>query len=127
MAPIKFEEQLKDKLEKRTLSPSPESWSKLSDRIEAQENKSKNPIFRWLSIAAGLIIMIAVSAHFFISIDSENTAPEMVEEDSKMEQLEDKKSKLDDTKSLQIAIEDQKDTETKDSTIIKEPQIIDNS
>ena len=29
MAPIKFEEQIKDKLEKRSLSPSSDSWSKL--------------------------------------------------------------------------------------------------
>ena len=44
MAPIKFEEQLKDKLEKRTMSPSAESWAKLSDRLDAEDQKNKRPI-----------------------------------------------------------------------------------
>ena len=42
MAPIKFEENIKDKLEKRTLTPSSESWSKLSERLDAEDNSSKN-------------------------------------------------------------------------------------
>ena len=34
MAPIKFEENLRDKLEERSLQPSANSWSKLSDRLD---------------------------------------------------------------------------------------------
>jgi len=126
MAPIKFEENIKDKLEKRTLSPSSESWSKLSERLDADEKKSKNPIFWWLSIAAGLIIMIAVSAHFFRSNDTENSLPKLVNDDSEVEQLEDKDSNQNDIKSIELAIEiDVTEDDNKNSTIEREPKIID--
>ena len=43
MAPIKFEENIKDKLDKRTIQPSTEAWVKLSSRLDAQEqNTSKS-------------------------------------------------------------------------------------
>ncbi|WP_299125102.1 hypothetical protein [uncultured Winogradskyella sp.] len=126
MAPIKFEENIKDKLEKRTLSPSSESWSKLSDRLDADEKKSRNPIFWWLSIAAGLIIMIAVSAHFFKSSNTEDTLPKMVNDEPKVEQLEDKTPKLNDTNSLELASEEEI-VEDKNESLqsTKEPQILD--
>ena len=81
MAPIKFEEQLKDKLEKRTMSPSEDSWSKLSQRLDDDEQKSKNTIFWWLSIAAGIIIMIAVTVQFFNQPDIENSLPKIVDKE----------------------------------------------
>jgi len=106
MAPIKFEENIKDKLEKRTLSPAANSWSKLSERLEADEKKSRNPIFWWLSIAAGLIIMIAVSAHFFKSNTIQNELPQMVNDDEKQEQLEIKTPKPENTKAIELVVED---------------------
>jgi hypothetical protein len=93
MAPIKFEEQLKDKLEKRTLSPSSESWAKLSQRLDAEDKKSKNPLFWWLGIAAGIIIMIAVSIQFFKTADTEKVMPQIVDEPIKSNQIDSKQSK----------------------------------
>ncbi|WP_340155378.1 hypothetical protein [uncultured Winogradskyella sp.] len=87
MAPIKFEEKIKDKLEKRTLSPSSEAWSKLSDRLDENEKKSKKPIFWYLSIAAGLLVMMAVSIQFFNNNDSEEILPQIVKEDVIKEEL----------------------------------------
>ena len=80
MAPIKFEERLKEKLEERSLTPSTESWSKLSERLDVQDKKSKKPLFWWLSIAAGLIIMIAVSVQFFNTDEANELLPQLVEE-----------------------------------------------
>ena len=87
MAPIKFEENIKDKLEKRTLSPSSEGWSKLSERLDAEDNKSKKPLFWWISIAAGILIMIAVSIPFFSTPDSEIVLPQIVDEELIEQQL----------------------------------------
>jgi hypothetical protein len=87
MAPIKFEEKIKDKLEKRTLSPSSEAWSKLSDRLDEDEKKSKKPIFWYLSIAAGLLVMMAVSIQFFNNKDSQEILPQIVKEDVIKEEL----------------------------------------
>ena len=105
MAPIKFEENIKDKLEKRTLSPSSESWSKLSDRLDADQKKPKNPLFWWFSIAAGLIIMIAVSAHFFNS-NRDDALPKMVEENKKVEPFKANTQKQNEINSIELAKEE---------------------
>ncbi|MCT4628922.1 hypothetical protein [Winogradskyella sp.] len=80
MAPIKFEEQLKDKLEKRSLQPSTDSWAKLSQRLDTEEKKSKSAWFWWMGIAAGLIIMLAVVVQTFGSKNAEEISPKLVEE-----------------------------------------------
>ena len=54
MAPIKFEEQLKEKLEKRTIQPSPEAWKKLSVRLDDQGNNKNHRGYWWLGIAASI-------------------------------------------------------------------------
>jgi len=51
MAPNKFEKQLKDTLERRTIAPSKIAWSQLDTQLEVQKNKQKFP-FWWFSIAA---------------------------------------------------------------------------
>lgn len=102
MAPIKFEEQLKDKLEKRTLSPSADSWSKLSNRLDADENKSKKSIFWWLSIAAGLVIMLAITVQFFTADDSEKVIPQVVEKEGFEEKATDKNSEVNADKSIEL-------------------------
>lgn len=81
MAPIKFEEQLKDKLEKRTMSPSAESWAKLSDRLDAEDKKNKRPIYWWLSIAAMFIVMIAITVQVFNKDEGTSVSPTIVNEE----------------------------------------------
>ncbi|NRD21666.1 hypothetical protein HNV10_00330 [Winogradskyella litoriviva] len=92
MAPIKFEENIKDKLERRTLSPSSNAWSKLSDRLDEDEKKSKKPLYWWISIAAGLILMMAISIQFFNNNNSEEILPQIVEEEVKKEELKTEKA-----------------------------------
>ncbi|MDB9782412.1 hypothetical protein OAE07_01425 [Winogradskyella sp.] len=106
MAPIKFEEQLKEKLDKRTLSPSVNSWSKLSQRLDEEENKSKNSIYLWLSIAAGLLIMLAVSVQFFSKNETEKAIEGVVEENV-LDKLEDfKTNNADSQKRFELSTED---------------------
>jgi hypothetical protein len=126
MAPIKFEEQLKDKLEKRTLSPSAESWAKLSERLDAEEKKSKNPLFWWLGIAAGIIIMIAVSVQFFKTGDLEKVMPQVAEEQINNTPEKNKKAQQDDIKFIEVA-EETNGTEHINESLQPEeaPQIID--
>ncbi|OZV67161.1 hypothetical protein [Winogradskyella aurantia] len=81
MAPIKFEEQLKEKLEKRTLSPSEGSWSKLAERLGTEEGRSKKPFYWWLGVAAGLVILMAVTIQFFNNEENEAIIPTLVEEE----------------------------------------------
>ncbi|WP_397363634.1 hypothetical protein [Olleya sp. R77988] len=60
MAPNKFEKQLKDTLERRTIAPSKNAWSQLDDKLQEDQNKSKFP-FWWLGIAATFLgVFLAV-------------------------------------------------------------------
>lgn len=60
MAPIKFEEDLKKKLEERTLQPSEASWHKLSKRLDADSDKRRFSKFWWLAVAALVVVMFQV-------------------------------------------------------------------
>lgn len=108
MAPIKFEENIKDKLERRTLSPTAESWSKLSERLDADEKKSKNSIFWWLSIAAAMLIMVAVTVQFFNTKESKETLPKIVEEDLIEKQLNNNSPEQEDKSIIELANEENK-------------------
>lgn len=125
MAPIKFEEQLKDKLEKRTMSPSEDSWSKLSQRLDDDEQKSKNTMFWWLSIAAGIIIMIAVAVQFFNQPDIENSLPQIVDEEEINQELDDESKAIFEEEAVELANEDVVKEKPEDSENIKQPEIID--
>lgn len=126
MAPIKFEEQLKDKLEKRTLSPSAEGWSKLSERLDADTKSSTKPLFWWLSIAAGLLIMIALSVQFFSVDDTKKVIPQVVEEEVQEQALENNKSELEIVKDVQLVNQEPTlDDDIENLEVKKETQIID--
>ncbi|MDO1499654.1 hypothetical protein Q2T40_20790 [Winogradskyella maritima] len=80
MAPIKFEENMKETLEKRTMSPSPELWSKLADRLDEDEKKNRKPVYWWLGIAASVAVLIMLSIGFFNS-NTEEIIDVLVEEE----------------------------------------------
>ena len=79
MAPIKFEENIKDKLEKRTIEPSNLAWNKLSDKLDAQEGKSNTKKVWWLGIAASLVGVFLVTTLFFSKDETETITPILVE------------------------------------------------
>lgn len=64
MAPIKFEENIKEKLDKRTIQPSTDAWNKLSTRLNENKKRNNKP-FRWLGIAASIIGVFFVASQFF--------------------------------------------------------------
>lgn len=79
MAPIKYEEQMKEKLEKRSLNPSPESWAALSDRLDAQQKNKSKSLFWWIGIAASIIGIVFITAEFFNNQPVQNSSPTVVE------------------------------------------------
>lgn len=61
MAPIKFEDNIREKLEGREIEPSSDSWKKLSERLDENSKKKINYTI-WYAIAASIIgVLIAVS------------------------------------------------------------------
>jgi len=107
MAPIKFEEQLKDKLEKRSLQPSADSWAKLSERLDAQEKNSRSPWFWWMGIAAGVAIMIFLAIQNFGPENDENVSPHLVEENKIEQIIESKTPNVNKIETIELVVEDE--------------------
>ncbi len=61
MAPMKYEEQLKDKLEQRTIQPSSNTWQNLSDKLDANESKKNSKGFWYLGIAASIVGVLLIT------------------------------------------------------------------
>ena len=78
MAPIKFEEQFKDKLEQRSIQPSQDAWNKLSDRLDEVEDKQNNKGFWWLGIAA-TIVGVLLALTFVFKSNTEIVEPTIVD------------------------------------------------
>lgn len=70
MAPIKFEDNIREKLQERELTPSPEAWAKLSEKLEAQTPQKSKPAFIWFAVAASFVGLLLVSTLFFSKDDT---------------------------------------------------------
>jgi hypothetical protein len=79
MAPIKFEDKLKEKLENRSLQPSSGAWNTLSDRLDAEDKKNSNARFWWLGIAASILGVILVTTQFYKNTETKKNLPTVVE------------------------------------------------
>ena len=88
MAPIKFEDDFREKLEKRHIAPSGKAWEKLSERLDAEEGSSRKLNFWWIGMAAS-IIGIAFFAFQYFSSDSKNMnrVPEVIVDVPKVEHI----------------------------------------
>ena len=78
MAPIKFENNLKEKLEQRELQPSANSWNTLQERLDANEKKKNNKGFWWFAIAASFVGILIITSVFFDRDEIEIIEPTLV-------------------------------------------------
>lgn len=78
MAPIKFEEDMKDKLDKRTLQPSNNAWGKLSERLDNQTKKRDNKPVLWIGLAASIVGVLLVISQFFNNEAVVDSVPKIV-------------------------------------------------
>ncbi|WP_055443598.1 hypothetical protein [Lacinutrix himadriensis] len=85
MAPIKFEENIKEKLEKRTLPPSENAWHRLEGQLNADAKKQTKNKFWWFGVAAGFIGLLFVVQQF-VTQDNSNTvvSPVVVETENEV-------------------------------------------
>ncbi len=76
MAPLKYEDEFREKLEQRAISPSNDSWSRLSSQLDtyAVSRKRKTKNYRlWIGGIAASIIGILLALPFLL--DSTNDSP----------------------------------------------------
>ncbi|WP_034043450.1 hypothetical protein [Wocania ichthyoenteri] len=121
MAPNKFEKNIKDKLEKRTIKPSADAWSKLSNRLENQEEKRSNKSFWWLGIAASIIGVLLVITQVFKNESVEQITPQIVDTPEVVKQDEIHKIA---SESIEEVLEEIKLKEDKQSIQIQKKSII---
>ena len=79
MAPINFDNDIKNKLEERTIEPSANAWDKLSDRLDVSEKKKSKKGLFWLAIAASIVGVLLVSQLFLNHTFLNNTTPIIVD------------------------------------------------
>ena len=88
MAPIKFEENIREKLQERELQPSKEAWNKLSDTLEKEPQKKKNRRLL-MAVAAGFVgVLLVVS--FLLDSKNNTNIDQIVVEDNITPQVEEK-------------------------------------
>lgn len=87
MAPIKFEDQIKNKLEKRAINPNDSTWDKLADRLDAQERKKPVNPYWWLGVAASIIVIVVVNQFLNNEVTSNMVEPvQIVNEEANQNQ-----------------------------------------
>jgi hypothetical protein len=79
MAPIKLEETIKNKLEKRTLEPSNDAWAQLAKQLDAEDKKKSRSLFFYVAIAASIVGVLFVTTLFFKSSEEQTVMPTVVE------------------------------------------------
>ena len=85
MAPIKFENKLKDKLENRSIKPSPDAWSTLSDRLDIEDEKSNNTRFWWIGIAASIVGVVLITTQFYNNTPNVEVSPIVVDTNTEVQ------------------------------------------
>jgi hypothetical protein len=73
MAPIKFEENIKEKLEQRSIQPSSNAWQSLEQKLNADDKKRIKNKFWWFGVAASVIGLLFIIQQF-VGIDNTNQA-----------------------------------------------------
>ncbi|MEZ4858589.1 MAG: hypothetical protein R2781_07240 [Flavobacteriaceae bacterium] len=118
MEPIKFEENIREKLQERELQPRKEAWAKLSAQLDAQQPKKTSNTLLWMAVAASFVGIFLVTTLFF---NKEKQQTQLVAEPS-VEVLEEDKQNQSEIASEENAIEVEKEEvipETEDIIIPK--------
>lgn len=115
MAPIKFDDNIREKLEGRELQPSPYAWEKLSGKLDANEGQGSNKAL-WYAVAASFVGILIIASVFFSRNEnpSDNTTDfvevntsekEVINNDDELERID----KVSEDKSTEIASEEIKE------------------
>ncbi|MEM7185911.1 MAG: hypothetical protein AAF466_04560 [Bacteroidota bacterium] len=80
MAPIKFEENIREKLQERELQPGKDAWSKLESKLDTQFPEKKGNRSFWLAIAASMVGVLLVVSYFAFELNKEQPEQLVVDE-----------------------------------------------
>ncbi|WP_111709024.1 hypothetical protein [Lutibacter citreus] len=77
MEPYKFEQDIKNKLEKRTIKPTKGSWDSLANSLKYKEDKKKNKLLILMGVAASIVGVLFIVSLFF-NKENEKIMPTVV-------------------------------------------------
>ena len=77
MAPINFEDHIKNKLEQREVKPSPDAWETLRAQLDDSDSKKNRKPYWWLGLAASFIGILLIASFLFNG--NKNETPTVVE------------------------------------------------
>lgn len=89
MAPIKFEDNIREKLQERELQPSAKAWEKLSGRL-GEPKKKERSITLWYAVAASIAALLVIGSLVFSP--SERASEALVLEDNPSEEVNENNS-----------------------------------
>lgn len=122
MAPIKFEDNLKEKLEQRRFQPSINAWETLEKRLEANNNKKNNKGFWGLGIAASFVGILIIASIFFNN-KKDNIIEQNVVDVEDVQKPKSKNETILQNETLeQVALEELKDEKETLKTKMKGPE-----
>ncbi|WP_299212513.1 hypothetical protein [uncultured Dokdonia sp.] len=78
MAPIKLEDNMKERLEERTIEPTMAAWDRISSKLDAEQGVQKSKRVLWMSIAASFVGGALVALFLFQNMNTD-TAPVLVD------------------------------------------------
>ena len=115
MAPIKFENDIKEKLEQRKLQPSANVWEKLEKQLEANDTKKSNKGFWWFGIAASFVGILIVTSMLFNKDQGEKIKSTIVDIEAVDELRNTEKLPVPNKVEENVAIESVKEQSTKET------------
>tara|TARA_R110002020_G_scaffold49625_2_gene141001 strand:+ start:949 stop:1695 length:747 start_codon:yes stop_codon:yes gene_type:complete len=108
MAPIKFDENIKEKLDARRIKPSSQAWERIEQELEMPVKRSTNrKIIGWIALAACFAGILIIAGSLFFRTENSNepalvetskelkeTAPIQREKENDLPEIENKKELL---------------------------------
>ena len=77
MAPMKFEENIKQKLDGRKIKPSDSAWERIAKNLDDQRPKKQKPKWLWIAVAASFVGILILAGNF-LGPDFNNTKNQVV-------------------------------------------------
>ena len=120
MAPVNFDDNIKKKLEERSIKPSDEAWNKLASKLDENDKKPNIRIFWWVGIAATLVgVLLGMN----ILLNTNDPLPSKVVESPKEEEsipLQiDMNSQIANEETIEKPIENEGDVKQYNKTVKK--------
>ncbi|WP_416444418.1 hypothetical protein ACH3O9_03435 [Leeuwenhoekiella sp. A16] len=110
MAPMKFEENIKEKLDGRTIKPSAKSWDAIESGLKTAKKEQKSVNYGRILAAACFIGIIGAGVLFLLKEDNAIDTPVLVETPIEAESIENDKTELvEESKSKEQVVEVKKE------------------